>query len=167
MQTAISPTAIGRDLLNRARQIGTKFVTAAQPRIFDAILFLASAPRRIRFALADYAATKRADAHMGTQYQAAAMQATRGSQSDPGDAPNASGSTIIFTPPAKGLIALSRENPHLAIVTACLIMGAIQIGVVALIVFMMRDAGYSSGWGDATKYYVNCEKSAALQQWGQ
>ncbi len=165
MQMTSTALAAGGELLNNLRRIGTKIVSEVQPRVFDAILFLTTAPRRIRYALADYATARRTDSQTAAQYNAAARAASSGQAGD-ASAP-ASGPAIIFTPPAKGLVALSRENPQLAILTACLIMGVVQIGVVALIVFMMRDAGYSSGWGDATKYYVNCEKSAALQQWGQ
>jgi hypothetical protein len=60
-----------------------------------------------------------------------------------------------------------RRTPTFTILLACLILGALQIGGVALIVFMMRDAGYSSGWGDAARYYLQCQKAAQSQQWGQ
>ncbi|MET0546951.1 MAG: hypothetical protein ABWZ40_11630 [Caulobacterales bacterium] len=179
MQTAISPAAIGRDLLNRARQIlisarqiGTDAMHAALPRLFDAILFVIAIPRRLRFAFTDYAATKQAQplapaaqampAADYTPAQAAPVQPAPVYAAAPQAAP-----AIVFTPEAKGIVALSRENPKLAIIIACLIMGAVQAGIFALTVFMLRDAGYSSGWGDATKYYINCESSAAQQKWGQ
>ena len=69
---------------------------------------------------------------------------------------------MIITREARGIIALSRENPKLAILIVVMVMGAIQMGLFALIIFMLHDSGYSSGWGDATKYFFQCQSRQVL-----
>lgn len=158
MQSATSEATDGRHMPNGVHQIGTKLSRAVLPRLFDAILFVIAIPRRVRFAFTDYAAAKKGP----TTMTAASAPTPANDQGASARAPS-----IVFTPEAKGIVALSRENPKLAILIACLIMGVVQVGLFALTIFMLRDAGYSSGWGDATKYYINCESSANLQKWGQ
>ena len=153
------------DAASAARRSAGAMVRAAQPRIFDAILFLMNLPGNIRQAFRIHAAQKAAAAPV--QAAPAAMPVIPQAANDTGAPQGAPQQPdpqkpVIITREARGIIALSRENPKLAILIVVMVMGAIQMGLIALIVFMLHDTGYSSGWGDATKYFFQCQSRQVL-----
>ena len=156
------------DAAGAARRGVSACVHAAQPKIFDAILFLMNLPGNIRQAFRVHAAQKAAAAPaQPVQMAAAAMPVIPQAANDAGAPQGAPQQPdpqkpVIITREARGIIALSRENPKLAILIVVMVMGAIQMGLIALIVFMLHDTGYSSGWGDATKYFFQCQSRQVL-----
>ena len=121
-------------------------------------------PRNIRYAFQAHAARK--ETKTTAQMAAAAMPQLTPAANDTGapqgaPQPNPQ-QPVIITREARGIIALSRENPKLAILIVVMVMGAIQMGLFALIIFMLHDSGYSSGWGDATKYFFQCQSRQVL-----
>ncbi len=157
------------DVANAARRGAHAFMREAQPKIFDAILFFMTLPRRIRYAFQDHVA-RRAAAAAKAPVAAAETAPVMIPANDTGAPQGAPQFTpqqnpqqpVIITREARGLIALSRENPKLAILIVVMVMGAIQMGLFALIIFMLHDSGYSSGWGDATKYFFQCQSRNVL-----
>lgn len=160
-------SSIGHKSADVARRRTDAFVRAAQPKIFDAILFFMNLPRNLAYAFKQHAARKAANAPAAAPaYNAMAAAAILPAANDTGAAqvsqqPNPQ-QPVIITREARGLIALSRENPKLAILIVVMVMGAIQMGLFALIIFMLHDSGYSSGWGDATKYFFQCQSRQVL-----
>ncbi len=151
------------DAAGAARRGVSAFVHAAQPKIFDAILFVMNLPGNIRQAFRVHAAQKAAAAPaQPVQKAAAAMPVIPQAANDAGGPQPDPQKPVIITREARGIIALSRENPKLAILIVVMVMGAIQMGLIALIVFMLHDTGYSSGWGDATKYFFQCQSRQVL-----
>ena len=157
------------DVANAARRKATEIMRAAQPKIFDAILFFMNLPRNIRNAFKGHAARKAAlaAAHTPVYTAAAATVPTVTAPANDSGAPQFSPQPnpqqpVIITREARGIIALSRENPKLAILIVVMVMGAIQMGLFALIILMLHDSGYSSGWGDATKYFFQCQSRQVL-----
>jgi len=159
------------DVANAARRSASTFMREAQPKIFDAILFFMTLPRRIRYAFQDHVARKTAaDANVQVSAVAATVPPILAAANDTGAPHGAPQFTpqpnpqqpVIITREARGIIALSRENPKLAILIVVMVMGAIQMALFALIIFMLHDSGYSSGWGDATKYFFQCQSRSVL-----
>lgn len=152
------------DAASAARRSASAIVRAVLPKIFDAILFLMNLPGNIRQAFRVHAA-QRAAAAPATAASAPmpvipqAANDTGAPQGAPQPDPQ---KPVIITREARGIIALSRENPKLAILIVVMVMGALQMGLIALIVFMLHDTGYSSGWGDATKYFFQCQSRQVL-----
>lgn len=162
-------SSLGHKSADVARRQTGAIMRAAQPKIFDAILFLMNLPRSIRYAFKDYAARKAAMAAAKSPVYVAAATAVppvmtaANDTGAPQNAPQANPQQpVIITREARGIIALSRENPKLAILIVVMVMGAIQMGLFALIIFMLHDSGYSSGWGDATKYFFQCQSRQVL-----
>lgn len=162
-------SSLGHKSADVARRQTGAIVRAAQPKIFDAILFLMNLPANIRQAFRLHAARRaaQAPAHMNA---AAAIPVVPQAANDTGAPQGAPQNTpqgnpqqpVIITREARGIIALSRENPKLAILIVVMVMGALQMGLFALIIFMLHDSGYSSGWGDATKYFFQCQSRQVL-----
>jgi hypothetical protein len=159
-------SALGHKSADAARRSASAFLRDMQPRLFDAIYYCMTLPRRIHYAFRDHVARK-----MAAEAGAPVMAPVSAPANDTGFREDAAQSRpvqtaaqppVIITREARGLMALSRENPKLAIIIVCMVMGAIQMGLFALIIFMLHDSGYSSGWGDATKYFFQCQSRSVL-----